>query len=247
MIKFFRRIRQNLLSEGKTGKYFKYAIGEILLVVIGILIALQINNWNERKKENNTAKVLAKSLIQDLTKDAKFLSSAIEFSEIKITECDELFTILKTPIDSWDRPKFYEIINIIGQSNPFFPTNGTYEQIVTTGSLKFFKQSISNELNAYNMNIEQVHYWSEAEDKTLWLMADILWKGINVQALGEIRFDSQTKNPRYIRIKDESIDEFSNYIAGVKTYRTKTLNEYKEQLTLAEKIISLLKSEYEIN
>ena len=50
MIKLFRHIRQNLLSEGKTGKYFKYAIGEIILVVIGILIALQINNWNEVKK-----------------------------------------------------------------------------------------------------------------------------------------------------------------------------------------------------
>ena len=46
MIKFFRKIRQNLLSEGKTGKYFKYAIGEIILVVIGILIALSINNWS---------------------------------------------------------------------------------------------------------------------------------------------------------------------------------------------------------
>ena len=47
MIKFFRKIRQNLLMENKTSKYFKYAIGEILLVVIGILIALSINNWNE--------------------------------------------------------------------------------------------------------------------------------------------------------------------------------------------------------
>lgn len=97
------------------------------------------------------------------------------------------------------------------------------------------------------MNIEQVRYWSEAEDRTLWLMADIIWKGVNVQALGEIRFGNQTKNQRYIRIKDESIDEFSNYIAGVKTYRTKTLNEYEEQLTLSKKIISLLKSEYNIN
>ena len=50
MIKFFRKIRQNLLVENKTGKYFKYAIGEIVLVVIGILIALQINNWNEMRK-----------------------------------------------------------------------------------------------------------------------------------------------------------------------------------------------------
>ncbi len=51
MIKFFRRIRQNLLSEQKTGQYLKYAIGEIVLVVIGILIALQINNWNENRKD----------------------------------------------------------------------------------------------------------------------------------------------------------------------------------------------------
>jgi hypothetical protein len=53
MIKFFRKIRQNLLMENKTGKYFKYAVGEIVLVVIGILIALQINNWNELRKNKN--------------------------------------------------------------------------------------------------------------------------------------------------------------------------------------------------
>ena len=47
MIKFFRKIRQNLLSQGKTGKYLKYAVGEIILVVFGILIALQLNAWKE--------------------------------------------------------------------------------------------------------------------------------------------------------------------------------------------------------
>ena len=53
MIKFFRNIRKSLLNEGKTSKYLKYAIGEIVLVVIGILIALQINNWNEHRKGLN--------------------------------------------------------------------------------------------------------------------------------------------------------------------------------------------------
>ncbi len=56
MIKFFRKIRQNLLMENKTGQYLKYALGEIILVVIGILIALSINNWNEHRKEKLIAK-----------------------------------------------------------------------------------------------------------------------------------------------------------------------------------------------
>lgn len=55
MIKFFRKIRQSLINQGKTSKYFKYALGEIVLVVIGILIALQINNWNEQR--NNKVKL----------------------------------------------------------------------------------------------------------------------------------------------------------------------------------------------
>ena len=52
MIKFFRQIRFSLMKQNKTSRYFKYAIGEIILVVIGILIALQINNWNENRKQS---------------------------------------------------------------------------------------------------------------------------------------------------------------------------------------------------
>ena len=69
MIKFFRRIRQNLLLEGKTANYFKYAIGEIVLVVIGILIALQINNWNEGRKEFRKSKALLEEFKRDLARD----------------------------------------------------------------------------------------------------------------------------------------------------------------------------------
>jgi hypothetical protein len=62
MIKFFRHIRRTLINQNNKGKYFKYAIGEILLVVIGILIALSINNWNEDKKERREERLALKSL-----------------------------------------------------------------------------------------------------------------------------------------------------------------------------------------
>ena len=91
MIKFFRKIRYNLLSENKTGKYFKYAIGEIILVVIGILIALSINNWNEnQKKYKNEAYTLqqlhqeAKQIITAIEGDMEIMSEYIEASKFAI-------------------------------------------------------------------------------------------------------------------------------------------------------------------
>ncbi|OIQ36706.1 MAG: hypothetical protein BM563_10345, partial [Bacteroidetes bacterium MedPE-SWsnd-G1] len=69
MIKFFRKIRQQLLNEGKTSKYFKYAIGEIVLVVIGILIALQINTWNQQSLNNIESSSIVLSIANDLEKD----------------------------------------------------------------------------------------------------------------------------------------------------------------------------------
>lgn len=81
MIKLFRNIRQNLLNEGKSTKYFKYAIGEIVLVVIGILIALSINNWNENQKKNKQLDAIYTIIEQNLKTDLKTIKVPIEFYE----------------------------------------------------------------------------------------------------------------------------------------------------------------------
>ena len=64
MIKFFRQIRFKLMNENKTSRYFKYAIGEIVLVVIGILIALQIGDFNETRKRQDFSKEILKLIIK---------------------------------------------------------------------------------------------------------------------------------------------------------------------------------------
>ena len=74
MIKFFRKISQQFLVENKTGKYLKYAIGEIILLVIGILIALQINNWNENRKIRQQEAIL----LQDIDAEFKYNKSELE-------------------------------------------------------------------------------------------------------------------------------------------------------------------------
>lgn len=78
MIKFFRKIRYDLLEKNKTGKYLKYAIGEILLVVIGILIALSINNWNEWRKDRVKEKEVLVNLVENFQLNMEALESDIE-------------------------------------------------------------------------------------------------------------------------------------------------------------------------
>jgi len=69
MIKFFRKIRYDLMEQNKTGKYLKYAIGEIILVVIGILIALSINNWNQDRLNKKQVYRYLTNLTEDLKSD----------------------------------------------------------------------------------------------------------------------------------------------------------------------------------
>ena len=90
MIKFFRKIRRNLLMENKTGTYFKYAIGEIVLVVIGILIAISINNWNETNKNEREQIVFLNNLKNDLKNDLIQLDQILKLQKEKLSTVNEL-------------------------------------------------------------------------------------------------------------------------------------------------------------
>jgi hypothetical protein len=95
MIKFFRRIRQNLLMENKTGKYFKYAIGEIVLVVIGILIAIGINNWNEKRKDHNSEKAVLVNLKKEFQLNLQMINHYLEGDYEIVKGCIEITNIIR--------------------------------------------------------------------------------------------------------------------------------------------------------
>jgi len=107
MIKFFRKIRQNLLMENKTGKYFKYAIGEIVLVVIGILIALSINNWNEQRKLKIEEIEILKDFKSSLEVDLLNVNQSIRKDEIFNTSIEILLTHLENHLSYSDSLKFH--------------------------------------------------------------------------------------------------------------------------------------------
>ena len=84
MVKIFRNIRQKLAAENKVMAYLRYAVGEIILVVIGILIALQINNWNENRKENISENEFKKAVRNDLKNDKDYIQVIVRDAEKKI-------------------------------------------------------------------------------------------------------------------------------------------------------------------
>jgi len=161
MIKLFQNIRKQLLNEGKTTKYFKYAIGEIVLVVIGILIALQINNWNEKKKEEEKTKLLIEQVYSAIKRDNDKLNSNIIFYNDQLKDHDILFKrsdslsdhqllemlfyVETTPIYSFEADTFSNELNFesVAKNNIYlvaqiknFLNGNEYKKILVRGKLR---------------------------------------------------------------------------------------------------------------
>ncbi len=155
MIKFFRRIRQDLLSSNKTSQYFKYAIGEIVLVVIGILIALQINNWNEENKINKIRTLKLSQIESDLRADVVSLEEGILIKEKEIATLinyrDRLLPS-SASIDTLDKIVYTEFLGRIRIGFSGF-NNITYNSMIQSGELGILSDDLVKDLS--NLNIRQ--------------------------------------------------------------------------------------------
>jgi len=153
MIKFFRKIRQNLLMENKTGKYLKYAIGEIVLVVIGILIALQVNNWNESRKLRNTEIGLLKELRADLTATLDDLKSDIELVNRTLTNTDSIHKKMRINLMNKSTEPFPVKINHL--LNPIlYPKLGAYEALQSYGINNISNDEIKVKVKGGNLVVK---------------------------------------------------------------------------------------------
>jgi hypothetical protein len=97
MIPIFRKARKKMAENNKPMKYVRYAVGEIILVVIGILIALSINNWNEEQKESVQEKILLEQLKEDYLSNLQQLDSKIATRKLIINSSKDLLTYFDNP------------------------------------------------------------------------------------------------------------------------------------------------------
>ena len=139
MIKFFRKIRYDLLNKSKTGKYLKYAVGEIILVVVGILIALQINNWNELQKDKTLRKTYIERLLGDLQADTLIYSFDIEDTKVKVKDSKYVRKIVDGTIPLKDTSSFVIRLQAIGRLLRPVLNDNTFDELKSSSNLKLFE------------------------------------------------------------------------------------------------------------
>ena len=140
MLKVFRHIRRQLFVEKKFGKYLIYAVGEIVLIVIGILIALQINNWNANKIKKQEEKRSYINIRQQIVDDKNDLQKEKNFNNYFSLAYQHANKI----IISQDRSKTDSLAIItmgLSQYSDFNRNSNTYETLVNSGDLKLLKNS----------------------------------------------------------------------------------------------------------
>ena len=164
MIKLFRKIRQNLLMENKTTKYFKYAIGEIVLVVIGILIALQINNWNDRRIAQENALAVTKRLLTETRNNKKELTSYILRVE-KAKKC--AFQLLKSFGKDYQKHDEFLIDSLL--LGTYFVYNfdfntSVFDKVLSSGELSNIE---NNNIEVFMYQIKTLQKGYESSEKLL--------------------------------------------------------------------------------
>jgi hypothetical protein len=168
MLKFFRQIRQNLISQNKLSKYLFYAIGEIILVVIGILIALYINNNNEIKKDKVLEQQYKERLITQFQKDSINLFSfnkAFQFIVPYLKNMDSLMTLRET--NRLNPDSIVKIPVFLTLQSQFITETTVVDELNNTGNMALITSiELKDALVAYqNAVIEQINMFNNTSLK----------------------------------------------------------------------------------
>lgn len=162
MIKLFRHIRQSLLSEGKTGnpvlpagKYLKYAIGEVILVVIGILIALQVNNWNEERKLHKQEVIYLNNLKNDINAQIQMLDVYIDFEDIIIEQTKDIINHYEINDGFYNMDSIFPKLHDLTIRWTFSNANNTLIQMLNSDQINILQnRQLKEELVAFNQQID---------------------------------------------------------------------------------------------
>jgi Family of unknown function (DUF6090) len=242
MIKFFRHIRQRLIRENRFSKYFLYAIGEIILVVIGILIALQVNNWNELKKQQIEAQSKIQELQEEFTENRLVLKERINDLETANNYVHRIIDITNAVETD---PKHTNLDSIISRSlkyGNYNPANSTIQELIGSGKLGLIKdKELKKSLYTWLQMLEDSDEDFKNQDhQAQSLLIPYLYKNISMQNLNaytnmEVVQKSRLYNDSYNQVVKNL--EFENLYQGKLFWNSIMIAHYKSLDSLANNIV----------
>jgi hypothetical protein len=160
MIKLFRNIRRNLLNEGKTTKYFKYAIGEIILVVFGILIALNINTWNENSKDRRKEQGYLIALKEEFNYNLIELDNMMKRNNFNGDAALKLSRLMGPDEPSITEQEFADLaMDITNLEVQYRPNKAVLDEIISSGKLAIFSNNkLKFALSSYNGKLTKIKF-----------------------------------------------------------------------------------------
>jgi len=221
MLRFFSKMRYKLAAENRVARYMRYAIGEILLVVIGIVIALQINNWNEDEKAHRYE---VKMLTESRTALIHDLSFFNYLANKRLAKTDSFnTTLLELHLKNLPVPdSLISKMNILNQGYLFYYNSGPYEAIKSSGMDKISNDSIRNSLaQLYDFALPWTKSALEFENKTWDKQREIFYELFEPKAYdegGEIKMVMRRKYEEFwLREEYEPLlIQTATYVGGVR-------------------------------
>lgn len=253
MIKFFREIRQSMIKENKTSKYLLYIIGEIVLVVIGILIAIQINSWNNTRKRKSDNKIFLDKMIIELELNKirmKNLSSYGDKRYISLEQavknCDSLLKLTYKGLKETD---LYFILNnsFDAGGSRLNLHNGVYEELINTGKLYTIgSDSLIINIKNYYKRAERETEYNILNTKYMDEGFDLMKKGLSKLKL-DYNMDSINFNIKnYPWFFDSSSEHYQNIqisISGMMFSQIQNSDKMKEIIKYSDSLIYTIKKE----
>lgn len=241
MITFFRKLRHHWLSQDKFNRYIMYAIGEIILVVIGILIALQINLWNENRKVRDSEQALLKDLKVEINANIAELQTIISKHEEALAANNTLINAILTyqaKTRAQDSILYIGPLNAHAQNFTYDPKLGTLKSIINSGKIDY----ISNTTLKYKLSA-LMDFIVDVNESTNQIQSDrstIFFTHINKYVFS----DGNVIDFNYEDLFESS--EFRFWLVHVRTLRMEGLEEEMLLMTELETIKTILESEIKI-
>ena len=222
------------MSENKTGKYLKYAIGEIILVVIGILIALQINNWNTDKINQSESKEFNQRLLNEFVGNLDLANTKIDKIESMINSSKSILELFnKTPTDSNSRT-LDSLLAIAMEGVKVEFRTGTLNEGLNTGKVALIESELlKNKIYGLTSNIDYVREWDKTYSRYLSdIFLPFLFKNFNFRNMDNAFSNYSTGASKFKNNRNKALldnEEFENLI-GTHYFQSNSQLEFHTNL-----------------